>query len=96
MKDLLNLFRKVAFAEGVSFLLIGITMILKYQYQIRWPNMIVGMAHGILFIGYTGLLYMVHEKYNWSIKKSFLAFIASLIPFGTFIADKNLYLNNKI
>jgi integral membrane protein len=96
MPDTLNLFRKVAFAEGISFLLIGITMVFKYNFGILWPNYIVGMAHGILFIAYLGLLYFVQEKYNWTFKKSILAFIASLIPFGTFIADRKLYCNNKI
>ena len=96
MPDTLNIFRKVAFVEGVSFLLIGITMVFKYKYGILWPNYIVGMAHGVLFMLYLGLLYFVQDKYNWSIKKSILAFIASLVPFGTFIADKKVYLNEKI
>jgi hypothetical protein len=27
---------------------------------------------------------------NWNFKKTFVAFIASLLPFGTFILDKSL------
>jgi len=55
------------------------------------PNYFIGMAHGILFLLYIVLLLQVSTEYKWPIKKIFLAFIAALIPFGTFIANKKLY-----
>lgn len=83
--------RIVAFAEGCSYLLLGITMVLKYKYDMPLPNYIVGMAHGALFILYCGLLLQVGWTKKWSFVKMFLAFIASLIPFGTFYADVKLF-----
>ena len=87
----LKIFKITAFAEGCSFIAFALTMPLKYMYQIPMPNKIVGMAHGILFMAYCVLLIMVAIKYKWSIIKTGLAFIASLMPFGTFIAAKHLY-----
>lgn len=87
----LSRFRMVAFLEGCSFLLIGVTMILKYKYAMPGPNYVVGLAHGLLFILYIGMLLHVAYIYKWSFVKIVLSFLASLIPFGTFYADKKLF-----
>lgn len=85
----LNNFRFVAFAEGVSYLALSlISMPLKYIWGIREVNYVVGLAHGVLFVVYCLMLIVLAKKYQWSIKVVFLLFIASLLPFGTFIADK--------
>ncbi|HEY0897321.1 MAG TPA: DUF3817 domain-containing protein [Sphingobacteriaceae bacterium] len=91
LKNPLDRFRFVAFLEGCSFLLLGVTMILKYQYAMPGPNYVVGMAHGILFILYVLLLLQVTVHYKWSVGKAVLAFAASLLPFGTFYADKKMF-----
>lgn len=87
----LGRFRIVAFWEGVSYLLLGITMLLKYQYNMPKPNYVVGMTHGGLFILYILLLFQVSFRHKWTIAKMFWAFIASLVPFGTFYADRVLF-----
>jgi len=91
LKNSLSRFRLVAFLEGCSFLLFAITMPLKYMMGMPKPNYVIGMAHGILFMLYIILLLQVSIEYRWPIKKILLAFIASLVPFGTFIANKKLY-----
>ena len=91
LKTALGRLRIVAFLEGCSYLLLGITMILKYQYAMPQPNYIVGLVHGILFILYVVLLLQVSWIHRWNIFKALGAFIASLIPFGTFYADKALF-----
>jgi integral membrane protein len=83
--------RIVAFLEGCSFLLLGVTMILKYKYAMPQPNYIVGLAHGILFVLYVVLVLQVSVLHKWNLLKMFWAFLASLIPFGTFYADKVLF-----
>jgi integral membrane protein len=87
----LGRFRIIAFLEGCSFPLLGLTMILKYQYAMPKPNYVVGMAHGLLFIVYVAMVLLVGRIYRWSLWKMFLAFLASLVPFGTFYADKKLF-----
>ena len=91
LKTALGRLRIVAFMEGCSFLLLGFTMILKYKFSMPEPNYVVGLAHGILFVLYIFLLLQVSFLHRWSIFKMFMAFIASLIPFGTFYADKVLF-----
>ena len=91
LKTALGRLRIVAFLEGCSFLLLGVTMILKYKFAMPQPNYVVGLAHGILFVLYVGLLVQVAFLQKWSIVKMFWAFMASLIPFGTFYADKALF-----
>jgi integral membrane protein len=91
MKTALGRLRIVAFIEGCSYLLLGFTMILKYKFSMPQPNYIVGLAHGILFVLYIVLLLQVSFLHRWSIIKMLMAFLASLIPFGTFYADKVLF-----
>ena len=54
-------------------------------------NHIVSLAHGILFVLYIVLLLEVSLLHRWSILKIFMAFLVSLIPFGTFYVDKVLF-----
>jgi integral membrane protein len=91
LKTALGRLRIVAFIEGCSYLLLGFTMILKYKFAMPQPNYVVGLAHGILFVLYIVLLIQVSILHRWNIFKMLMAFIASLIPFGTFYADKVLF-----
>ncbi|MBK7342696.1 MAG: DUF3817 domain-containing protein [Saprospiraceae bacterium] len=77
-------FRYIAILEGISYLLFGLTMPLKYMYGILEPNFYVGMAHGLLFLLYCvlGLRCAIH--YKWTFGFSVMVFLASLVPFGTF------------
>ncbi len=91
LKTVLGRLRIVAFLEGCSFLLLGVTMILKYKYAMPGPNYVVGLAHGVLFVFYVGLVLQVSIIHKWNLLKMFWAFLASLVPFGTFYADKVLF-----
>ncbi len=91
LKTAIGRLRIVAFLEGCSYLLLGFTMILKYKYAMPQPNYIVGLAHGILFVIYVVLLLQVSFLHRWNLLKIVGAFVASLIPFGTFYADKALF-----
>lgn len=89
MKKTFGWFRKVAFAEGVSFLvLLLIAMPLKYFANLPMAVTVVGGLHGILFVSFIILAYLVKEETNKSFGWLFKAFIASIIPFGTFVMDK--------
>ncbi|MBC7828942.1 MAG: DUF3817 domain-containing protein [Chitinophagaceae bacterium] len=90
-KSSLGWFRAVALAEGVSYLLLlFVAMPLKYIAGIREAVNYIGWVHGFLFILYGLLLLKVWMKYKWTFKKAALAFIAAILPFGTFVLDKKL------
>lgn len=83
--------RILAIAEGISYLLLFLTMPLKYMHDMPLPNKIVGYAHGFLFIAYVIVVFLVSIEKKWSFKTLFLAQIASLLPFGTFVADAKIF-----
>lgn len=95
MSSKLGFLRIIGFLEGCSFLCLAITMPLKYMYEMPKPNLFVGMAHGWLFIAYTILVLLVANNLKWGKKNTLMALIASLIPFGTFIADRRLFSKYK-
>lgn len=91
LKTPLGLLRIFAILEGISYLALGITMPLKYIYDMGLPNKIVGMLHGVFFIGYCIMVYYVNTERKWSLNTNFWAYAASLIPFGTFVADAKIF-----
>ena len=83
--------KTVAIIEGYSFLiLIFIAMPLKYMFGYPIATKIFGSIHGALFMWFLYQLYIFHKEYNFGFKFTIMAFISSLIPFGTF------YLKNKL
>ncbi len=87
----LNLFRKVAVAEGISYLLLlFIAMPLKYWADMPLAVKYTGWVHGILFIGYAACLVMAWQETKWKFGKVMLIFLASLLPFAPFVVDKRL------
>ena len=95
-KSSLGILRIFGLLEGISFLSFIITMPLKYMYGIKEPNMIVGMVHGFLFIAYVGMVFWVSTETRWTFKEKIGAYIASLLPFGTFVADAKIFKNTVI
>ena len=84
--------RVVAFLEGVSLLvLLFVAMPLKYLAGQATAVRYVGMAHGLLFVAYVLLVVQVAIGQRWSLGKTALALLASVVPFGTFWADRRLF-----
>ncbi len=94
INTLLGQLRLLAIIEGISYISFGLTMPLKYAWDIKEPNMIVGMAHGGLFIAYCIWVVLNHFDRKWDVKKTAILLIASLVPFMTFWVDKH-YLKNE-
>ncbi len=89
MKKTFHWFRIAAIAEGISFLvLLGIAMPLKYLAKIPIAVTIAGGIHGLLFIIFIRLAWEVKNKYSKSAGWMGKAFLASILPFGTIIMDK--------
>ena len=83
--------RKTGIAEGISFLvLLGIAMPLKYLIHQPMAVKICGWIHGILFVTFLFLAWEVKTDRNRSLKWFATAFLAAIIPTGTFFFDKKL------
>jgi integral membrane protein len=93
---MLKIFKITAVLEGVSYLVLFSNMLflkptnLELYKTLLYP---VGMSHGVLFIGYVLLAFMLKSSQKWSLQAFGLILAASLIPFGTFYIDKK-YLKN--
>ena len=87
----LKRFRLVALLEGISFIvLLFIAMPIKYMLGEPIVVKIVGMAHGGLFLLFLYLLFVTAREFKWNLSFISIAFVASLLPFGTFFLDKKL------
>lgn len=82
-------FRIVAFWEGISYLLLLlVAMPLKYGLGIDIAVRIVGMAHGVLFLGYCLTLAFAARRLKAG--RTLLAFVVSFVPGGTFWLETRL------
>jgi integral membrane protein len=91
-KTNLGLLRIIGLLEGVSYLLLlGVAMPLKYLFDYPEPIYPTGLAHGLLFTLYVLFVFLVSYQLKWKFNKMSLALIASLLPFGTFVADKKMF-----
>jgi len=91
MNKKLSWLRKTGIAEGISFLaLLCIAMPLKYFFHQPMAVKIFGWIHGILFVAFLFLAWEYKTDRNKSFKWLALAFLAAIIPTGTFFFDKKL------
>jgi len=80
--------RITGFLEGFSFvILLFIAMPLKYMLGKPEAVRLFGMAHGILFIAFVILSAHATIFYRWPVRKMLILWLASVLPFGTFLAD---------
>ena len=82
-------FRIVAFLEGVSYILL-MTFGLYFKYQLNDDTYVklLGMPHGILFVLYIVLAFLLRNKQNWNFIEFAIILFASLVPLGTFYIDR--------
>lgn len=86
----------IGIAEGFSFLIL-LLIAMPLKYMAGWPLAVkyVGWAHGLLFMLYIVAVLAAIRAMNWGLKGVALAFIASLVPAGTFVLDKSLKRRQK-
>jgi integral membrane protein len=78
--------RFMALLEGSSLLLLLLVAVpLKRMMGIPEAVQIIGPIHGLLFMVFNALLIAAMLKKQVTIKQYVLGFVASLIPFGTFV-----------
>ena len=63
----------------------------KYQLNDEIYVKLLGMPHGLLFVLYIILAFVLRENENWNNKDFSFILLASLIPFGTFYIDRKYF-----
>jgi integral membrane protein len=95
-KSIRNL-RVIGILEGISFLvLLCIAMPLKYFMDMPLAVKYVGWAHGVLFILYIPAVLLARKAMQWNFFQVVVALAASLVPFGTFVLDRQLSKREKL
>lgn len=86
---MIKFLRTVGYLEAVSFLaLLCVAMPLKYYYGMLDATRIPGMVHGLLFLFYVMLATYAAASESWPKKKLWLAYLASVLPLGTLVYDR--------
>jgi integral membrane protein len=91
LSSALTRLRIVSLLEGWSFvLLLFVAMPLKYLAGQPEAVRVVGMAHGVLFVLCVAAAVHAHLLYRWPVKRTLLIVAATLLPFGPFVADRQI------
>jgi integral membrane protein len=87
IKAALGRYRVAAFVVGVGLLILCLTMVLKYVFDVPEAVAIWGPIHGILYIAYVLLAFDLAYKDRWSAKGTILVLLAGVIPVLSFYAE---------
>jgi len=91
---MIKTFRLISFLEGISYLLLLFVAVpIKHFGEDETYVKMLGMPHGLLFIGYIILAIMLKYELKWQSKTFWIILVASILPFGTFYIDRK-YLRN--
>ena len=84
----LDLFRRIAIAEAITWGLLLIGMFLKYvTHTTQLGVQIFGMIHGIVFISYVVTTVTVWVDQKWTAQRGIGALLASIPPFVTIVVE---------
>jgi integral membrane protein len=81
---MLKYFRIISVVEGMSFLaILCVTLGIISREFVSY----LGMFHGVLFMLYIALSFVVTKKKGWSILSWIALFLASIVPFAFIIVE---------
>ncbi|MEQ1732463.1 MAG: DUF3817 domain-containing protein [Bacteroidia bacterium] len=84
-----NWFLRIGKIEGYSYLLLMcVAMPLKYMFNMPAYVRPAGTLHGVLFVAFMILLAAMFFVVKMSFKNAVIAFLLSLVPFGTFFLKR--------
>ena len=91
MLSFINIFRIIAFFEGISFIaLLFYATPMKHFYDDPQYVKMLGMPHGILFILYVVIAIMLRKENSWFKNNFKFVMLAAILPFGTFILERKI------
>lgn len=86
----LQLFRRVAVAEAITWGLLLVGMFLKYATKTTDLGVrVFGLLHGIVFVSYCVSTVLVWVDQRWTAKRGVLGLLASIPPFFTLWFDRS-------
>lgn len=89
-------FRIISLLEGISYiLLLFVAVPIKYFGGDEQYVKLLGMPHGLLFVMYLVLAYLIKDSMQWNQKNFLVVLLASIIPFGTFWVERKYFTKSK-
>jgi integral membrane protein len=90
LRDPIGRVRFVGMLEGVSFLVLLVCSAIKRLADMPTLVFVPGVIHAALFLLFLLVIFQAWGSKALTTKKSALAFISSVIPFGPFLIDRLL------
>jgi integral membrane protein len=81
--------RLISAPEAVSFLLLLVCSVLKRTTDFNAVP-VMGMVHGVLFIGYVALWAPAWRRARWGWRRGAWLLVLSVLPTGGFFAERTL------
>jgi integral membrane protein len=83
-------FRVMAYVVGVGLLALCAAMVLAYGFDQHQFTKIVGPVHGFLYIVYFLATVDLALKSRWSGRGTILILLAAMVPFVSFVAERQV------
>lgn len=83
-------YRVMAYIVGVGLLALCGSMLLKYVFDSDGSMAIIGPAHGFLYVVYLVATVDLAIKAGWSMKGTVLVMLAGMVPFVSFVAERQV------
>jgi integral membrane protein len=83
----LRTFRWVALLEATSFLALLVASVIKRTADNELGVQILGPLHGLLFVAYIWLAWVLRNDAGWTGKQTFWIMVGAVLPFGGYVVD---------
>jgi len=81
-------YRIAAFVVGVGLLILCLTIVLKYAFDMDWTVQIWGPIHGVLYAAYVLLAFDLSYKARWSLWGLVKVLLAGVVPILSFYCER--------
>lgn len=79
-----------AVAEALTWLALIGASIAKRAFGIPGLVPIVGPVHGVVFLAYFAVVFLVRDELGWRLGRTLLVLGAAVVPFGGFVVERRL------
>ncbi len=90
----LTRYRIASFVVGVGLLILCLTMVLKYGFDMDWTVRVWGPIHGVLYAAYVLLTFDLSYKARWRLVSLLKILLAGVVPVLSFYAEH--WVNRKM
>lgn len=87
--DMVKALRYVSVGEALSFVLLLVATAVKYGAGHQQGVQVLGPIHGVLFLAYVALVFVVRSEVGWDTRRTILGLVASVVPLAPIYVERN-------